>query len=77
MSATRKRPTPIERLMMAKDHCAALHGEAQWVNGYRAAAGPKEEERLRAKEAAYWRDVTKADAAFRRLAQRLLREASR
>ena len=35
----RKRLTPIQRLTRAMDVCAVARGEAQWMNGYRAAKG--------------------------------------
>lgn len=78
----RKRLTVIERLMAAMDACAIARGEAQWTNGYRAAAfagaidNTPEGERLYQKEQAQWREVGRRERAFRRLAQRLLREAA-
>jgi hypothetical protein len=68
--------------MGAMDECAIARGEAQWTNGYRAAMGgthaaTPEDERLYEKEQAAWKVVGQREAAFRRLAQRIIREARR
>ena len=75
--ARRKQPTPVQRLVAAMDACALARSEAQWTNGYRAAAGAKhpDEARLYAKEQRQWQHVARAERRFRRLAQRLIREA--
>ena len=68
--------TPTARLMAAMDRCAKAHGEAQWTNGYRAGAQSDlhaDGNRLYKKEVAQWQSSYRADAAFRRLAQRLTR----
>lgn len=75
MAGKRKQPTPIARLMAAMDRCAIARGEAQWTNGYRAAKGGAEEARLHPKEQRQWQNVERTEAAFRRLAARLLRAA--
>lgn len=78
-----KKPTPIERLVAAMERCARNKGEAQWTNGYRTAYSQDakrhaaEETRLYNKEMAQWTLVAEAQAAFRLLALRLLREARR
>lgn len=71
-----QKPTALERLMAAMDRCAVARGEAMWTNGYRAAKGAPAEGRLWAKEQRQWERVHQTDAAFRRLALRLLREAA-
>lgn len=77
----RKKLTPIERLMVAMDACACARGEAQWTNGYRAAKGNEgrvltpEQARLWDKEQRQWRYVGSVENTFRRIVQRLLREA--
>lgn len=69
-----QRARALAKLMAAMDRCAIARGEAQWMNGYRAKAGVNSEDsRLYAKEQAQWREVDLADAAFRRLAIRVLR----
>jgi hypothetical protein len=75
MTAPRRKndPTPAHRLVAAMTLCAVARGEAQWTNGYRAAGGSAEEKRLYAKEVGQWKAVDRTDAAFRRLAARLLR----
>jgi hypothetical protein len=70
-----KKLKPIERLMVAMDRCALARGEAQWTNGYRAAAAGTEEARLYPREQAQWAVVEQEERKFRRLALRLLREA--
>lgn len=72
------RLTPIQRLVAAMDRCAIARAEAQWTNGYRtgiARSNPREEARLHSKEMLQWKAVDKADAAFQRLAQTVLRTA--
>lgn len=70
---------PIIRLVQAMDRCAVARGEAQWTNGYRAAYEARlntssiESDRLYAKEMQQWKAVTKAEKAFTRLAQRVIR----
>ena len=76
----RTKKTPVERLMEAMDGCAVARGEAQWMNGYRTAlrkSNPAEAERLWAKEQTRWKIVDEAERAYRRLAQRVIREAQR
>jgi hypothetical protein len=74
MTAPRcKQASPLKQLVAAMDRCAVARGEAQWTNGYRAAKGGAEELRLHDKEMGQWLRVDRADAAFRRLAARLLR----
>jgi hypothetical protein len=75
MPRKQKHPTRVERLMAAMDRCAIARGEAQWTNGYRAAKGGAEEARLHPKEQLQWEEVGRQEAAFRRLAARLLRSA--
>ena len=77
MSAS-KRLTPVRRLELAMDRCALARSEVNWTNGYRAAKGYTEPEdaRLFEKEMAQWKNVERADAAFCRLAQRVLRETN-
>lgn len=70
------KPTPTECLMAAMDRCATARGEAQWTNGYRAGAQSDFDVdglRLHGKEMEQWQGVERAEAAFRRLAQRLTR----
>lgn len=83
------RVSPVVRLMAAMDRCALARGEAQWVNGYRAhyegcltlqsgreaVERDAETHRLRVKENQQWARVTLAEAAFKRLAQRIPRKA--
>lgn len=74
MSRARK-ATPLERLMAAMDRCAIARGEAQYTSGYRSASGVEVQDRMWARQQAQWKVVDDAEAKFRRLAQRLLREA--
>ena len=73
----RIKPKPIDRLLAAMDRCAVARGEAQWTHGYRAAKGEPTASELWAKEQAQWKRVDETERAFRRVAVRLLREASR
>lgn len=75
----RTKKTPVERLMEAMDRCAIARGEAMWTNGYRTARGKNDAEdgRLYGKEQWYHRRCEAAERAFRRLAQRVVREARR
>lgn len=80
----RPKPKPIDRLMEAMDRCAIARGEAQWTHGYRTAVfasrpsvGESEADRLWERERRQFAYCGRAERAFRRLAMRLLREASR
>lgn len=79
----RKPMKPIDRLLTAMDRCAVARGEANWTNGYRAAKEAfqtgnltEEHQRLHAKEGRQWQHVDRVEQAFRKLAQRVLREAA-
>lgn len=75
MPREQKHPTPVALLMAAMDRCAIARGEAQWTNGYRTGKGGAEEARLYPKEQLQWKEVGRQEAAFWRLAARLLRAA--
>jgi hypothetical protein len=75
--AKRKKSKPIERLMEAMDDCARARGETMYTLGWRSAKGEPVSSSLFEKQRAHWRDVTKVESSFRRLAMRLLREAAR
>lgn len=69
---------PIDRLMAAMDRCAIARGEAMWTNGYRNAIANYDGAqwaRWHDREKQQWKNVERDEAAFRRLALRLLREA--
>jgi hypothetical protein len=76
MSPAKKtgRASGIARLVEAMDRCAVARGEAHWTNGYRAAK-PLAEAELWAREIEQWKAVDRADAAFRRIALSVLRNA--
>lgn len=74
--------TLLVALLDAAETCAKVRGHATWLNGYRAGkqsfARPEledEEDCLWEEERARWRAVADADAAFRRVAQQVIRQA--
>lgn len=67
--------TLLIALLGAAETCAKVRGHAQWLNGYRAGKQSDEEDCLWEEERARWRAVADADAAFRRVAQRVIRQA--
>jgi hypothetical protein len=68
-----KSVTPIERLMNAMDDCAIARGGAMYINGLRA--GNPNDPKLLQEEMERWRVMDRAEARFRRVALRVLREA--
>lgn len=68
---------PADRLHDAMDRCAMARGEAQYTFGYRAASYEATQDKLWDKERKQWQDVDRAEAAFRRVVQSVLREARR
>lgn len=78
-----KRRKPIERLMAAMDRCALARGEVQWTHGYRTAKGAHkalllaaspEDRELYLKEQRQWKEVDRAEKAYKRLALQILNE---
>ena len=72
-----KAKSPRIRIDDAAIRFAQAQYEAGWTNGYRAAAGGEEEERLYPKEREQWTFVEKEYLPFRRIVSRALTEASR
>lgn len=64
----------LAKLMAAMERCATVRGEADWTNGYRSASSRSEEARLYPKEQAQWREVGRANGAFKRIASKVLRD---
>lgn len=79
--STREKLKPIDRLVAAMDRVTFSQGAAEWTNGYRAGKGTsvqtEEGNRLFEKEMAQWKAAGHDTDRFRRLALKLLREASR
>jgi hypothetical protein len=74
MATLRKRRSPVDRIMAAMDRLAFARGEANWCNGYRAGR-PDCEESLWPKQQKLWAAVDREERRFKRLVQRVLREA--
>ena len=74
MAKTRKRQSPVDRIMAGMERCAHARGEAQWCNGYRTGR-PDREESLFAKEQWLRGHAGREHLRFKRLVQRVLREA--
>lgn len=66
--------TLVQRLMAGMDSCALARGRANWTNGYRTGK-PSEEENLYPREREEWKRCDVEEERFRRLCQRVLREA--
>ena len=79
MAKTRKRRSPVDRIMEGTERYASAHGQAQFCAGMRTwrTPGTTSYGSLYAAEQQYWKACDQEVLRLKRLVQRVLRETRR